>query len=302
MSNEQSERWYVQFDSQEVRLMTLDELDDAFQKGLVHEETYVIPVGATEWQTLGAILGGGDEGDEAVASDQSTDEVSSGDEPSSVVAGSVSVSVAAPVPALEAPARAAAPVSAWPPVASSNNNSLLPTPQSVVPLVQDVAPALDDDAAAFKPKKGKFAIVAALAAAALGGLGFAITRLDAPPAAESPSHAAALAPAPAPTYAELAKPSTPPEPAAAPTTPPASADTASPSNDSSSSASKGSLSEDMKAALLASDKERADNKKKGRSTKPAKAAVSRRASAKSSGGSNPIKSSGNAHDPLNGAL
>ena len=179
-----------------------------------------------------------------------------------------------------------------------------------MPVVQDVSVGgFDEDAAAFKPKKGKVAIFAAVALAAIGGLGFAITRLDTPPGAESTAHAAALAPAPAtpPTpYTEPAKPSTEPEPAAAAPAPatPSSDSATSSSKEEGSSASSGKLSEDMKAALLASDKDRAEAKKKGRATKVVKAAVTRRASSKSGsgGGSSPIKSGGNTHDPLNGSL
>lgn len=58
---ENDERWYVQFDSGEVRLMTLEELDGAFEAGEVHENTFVIQVGETKWQTLADVAGLNDE-------------------------------------------------------------------------------------------------------------------------------------------------------------------------------------------------------------------------------------------------
>lgn len=64
MQTETNERWYVQFDSGDVRLMSLDELAGAFEEGEVHENTFVIQVGETQWQTLAAVAGLSDEEDE----------------------------------------------------------------------------------------------------------------------------------------------------------------------------------------------------------------------------------------------
>ena len=60
---ETDERWYVQFDSGQVQLMTLEELDTAFEAGEVHENTFVIQVGETQWQTLADVAGLSDEED-----------------------------------------------------------------------------------------------------------------------------------------------------------------------------------------------------------------------------------------------
>ncbi|HWA75776.1 MAG TPA: hypothetical protein VG937_25745 [Polyangiaceae bacterium] len=62
---ETDERWYVQFDSGEVRLMTLEELDAAFEASEVHENTFVIQVGETKWQTLADVAGLSEEEEEA---------------------------------------------------------------------------------------------------------------------------------------------------------------------------------------------------------------------------------------------
>src|SRR5688572_28079952 len=54
---EQQEIWRVQLESGEVRAMTLDALDAAFDQGLVNERSKVLAPGATSWQRLGAIAG-----------------------------------------------------------------------------------------------------------------------------------------------------------------------------------------------------------------------------------------------------
>ena len=41
--------------------MTLDELDTAFNAGLIHENTFVMEVNGTEWQTLADVAGLNDE-------------------------------------------------------------------------------------------------------------------------------------------------------------------------------------------------------------------------------------------------
>ncbi len=49
--------WRVRFGADDVREMTLDQLDAAFQEGLVNEETMVLEHGATEWAKLGHVAG-----------------------------------------------------------------------------------------------------------------------------------------------------------------------------------------------------------------------------------------------------
>lgn len=318
MSNEQEERWYVQFDSEEVRLMTLEELDDAFQKGLVHEETYVIPVGASEWQTLGELLGMGGEEEAAEpapvpSAPAPTSARSMGSAPPAPSSVRPPGAVTGVMPAISPPVAAAgaqppafvsrwaaAPTSEWPPVAvaptkvDASSPSNLPSykpAQSVIPVVQDVTSA-DVDAAEFKPKKSRLVFVALGAAAAIGAIGVGIARLDAPPTAQAAQPPAAAA-APVPyTPPQPSPPSTPPTPATAaePTTPAPST----PSTDASSASANDRLSEDMKKALLAQDDDRSQ-KKKGRTK-----ATARRATSKSSAAASktPLKGGGSTHDPL----
>src|SRR6478752_2790812 len=66
-AHEDSEdRFYAQFDSREVELMTLDELAAAFEAGQIHANTFVCREGESEWLTLAEVAGLGEE-DEAEA-------------------------------------------------------------------------------------------------------------------------------------------------------------------------------------------------------------------------------------------
>src|SRR6187551_3417155 len=68
LDNENSEdRFYAQFDSREVELMTLDELAAAFEAGQIHANTFVCREGESEWLTLAEVAGLGDEEPEAEA-------------------------------------------------------------------------------------------------------------------------------------------------------------------------------------------------------------------------------------------
>src|SRR6266513_478514 len=49
--------WHVQLASGDVCLMTLDQLDDAFQTGVISENTYLWQEGATGWVTLREVAG-----------------------------------------------------------------------------------------------------------------------------------------------------------------------------------------------------------------------------------------------------
>src|SRR3954465_15788730 len=67
-SHEDSEdRFYAQFDSREVELMTLDELAAAFEAGQIHENTFVCREGESEWTTLAEVAGLGEEEEEEEA-------------------------------------------------------------------------------------------------------------------------------------------------------------------------------------------------------------------------------------------
>ncbi|HEY3664819.1 MAG TPA: DUF4339 domain-containing protein, partial [Polyangiaceae bacterium] len=58
---ETEDRFYAQFDSREVELMTLDELQSAFEAGRIHENTFVCREGDDQWLTLAEVAGLGEE-------------------------------------------------------------------------------------------------------------------------------------------------------------------------------------------------------------------------------------------------
>jgi GYF domain 2 len=64
---ETEDRFHAQFDSREVKLMTLDELAAAFEAGEIHENTFVCREGDSEWQTLAVVAGLGEEQEEEPA-------------------------------------------------------------------------------------------------------------------------------------------------------------------------------------------------------------------------------------------
>src|SRR6188768_1323880 len=68
--DEADDRYYTQVEAGDVRLFTLDQLDAAFNAGLIHENTYVCLEGDSQWQTLGEVAGLGQEEEAAPISAQ----------------------------------------------------------------------------------------------------------------------------------------------------------------------------------------------------------------------------------------
>jgi hypothetical protein len=208
--------WHVQVEGEGVKIWSLDQLDAAYKAGLVDDATFVFEDGASEWQTLGALLNG-DDGDD--------------DEPE-----------AAPAPPMHA---SVAPQSFGP--ASYTPQSLAPqafTPQSFAPtslMPQSTAPMVSDiddfeAPAQFRSKKRGFAIAGTVALLACGvavlGFKFGTTATAEPPPV------AAVAPPP------VAAP--PPPVAAAPIVNPAEA----------AAAAAQRLNDDQRKALMEADKAR----------------------------------------------
>ncbi len=132
--------WRVQLGSGEVRVMSVDALDDAFQAGTIDENTPVLAPGTATWSKLGEAAGLGGEGAE---------------EPAPVS----NVSSLAPIA-----------VDAYPTGPATR----------YVPPAEISLPDIDLDTldeGAFKPKKGRVYAGIAMAAAIAIGLGFAATRL-----------------------------------------------------------------------------------------------------------------------------
>lgn len=298
MSNDQQdERWHVQLDSKEVRLMTLEQLDEAFQHGLVHEHTYVIQVGSSSWQTLGEVAGLGEE--PQLAPSNGAPSVNAG----APIARAPGAGYQVPEQSQSVRPVARAAVGGWPPVtiapgqpaamavaASSMPPGYLHASHSVIPVVQSVGPSYDFGPADFKPRKSKLFVALGVGASALAAAVFALTRLDAPPTQ-------AEAPAAAPAVAAAAYIPTQPSNYSAPSTP-----TPSPlESENKGTNSTGSLSDETKKALLAKDNERSTSRK-SRVRATASHSTSSTPSSNSKKSAGPIRGGGNTYDPLNGKL
>jgi hypothetical protein len=148
--DETEDRYYTQVDAGDVRLFTLDQLDAAFNVGLIHENTYVCLEGDSSWVTLGDVAGLGDE------------------EP------------------ISAPQLIQAPVSHYSQYGAAASPSVLPVapysvapmimPASIRPVVNDLSFDDDFEMMAMRPKRRAGKIVAGLAVLALAGLGFAVVQ------------------------------------------------------------------------------------------------------------------------------
>jgi hypothetical protein len=290
--DEAEDRYYTQVDAGDVRLFTLDQLDAAFNAGLIHENTYVCMEGDSTWLTLAEVAGLGDEEPEPVSGPQ-------------------------PVPY-----RAAAPS----PVPTYSSPYYVPP--SIAPVTSDLSLALDDDDIEMMSMKRKRRwggkVAAVLTVGALGAFGFMVVQsggirgvklppelaklmgqqqsaaasLSLPKAESTPAikelpRPAAEAPKPEPVKAE--------EPKAADPLPPVAGDDKSGEKSGDKAKDGDRFSEEMKEALLNKDKKQA-SKQKGK--KAARAALS----AKHSSGGKPkaappgFKAGGSAYDPLNAKL
>jgi len=305
VQDEAEDRYYTQVEAGDVRLFTLDQLDAAFNAGLIHENTFVCLEGDSKWLTLGEVAGLGEEEEEAPVSAPQLVAA-----PVPQAAQNVFLQQA-PVPAAFAPQSYAAPSA---PIKSSVPYSVAPTvAPSLRPVVNDLA--LDDDdmeMMAMRRKRPLGKILAGVAVLALGGLGFAVVsgggiRLPKLADGVSQASAASLSGASVKTP-EAAKPApvTTPAPEAAKPEPPKEeakpAQTASDSETAEKKKSDDRFTEDMKAALLNKDKQQAatqKQKKAARGSVAAKFKGGGGAKAKSGGG---FKAGGSAYDPLNGKL
>jgi hypothetical protein len=287
--DETEDRYHTQIEAGDVRLFTLDQLDAAFNAGLIHENTYVCLEGGSDWLTLAEVAGLGDE------------------EP-----------VSAPVPVVVPVPRALAPAPAWGGVAASPRvipiASYSSAPYSVAPVTNDLSFDNDYEMMAMRPKRRAGKIVAGLAVLVLAGLAFAVVQsggiklpnlhLDSNVAQAS---AASL------SLSNL-KDSTP-KPAAAPVieTPKPEAvkveeakpEATTANADASAKKTDGRFSEEMKAALLNKDKlnkdkTQATGQKQKKAARGALATKKAGKAAKSSSGG--FKSGGSAYDPLNAKL
>ena len=303
--DETEDRYHTQIEAGDVRLFTLDQLDAAFNAGLIHENTYVCLEGDSQWLTLGEVAGLGDE-EEPVSAPH-------------LIAASV------PQP------RALTAVSPYGAYAASP--SVIPAaPYSVAPMVmpRSIAPvssdlSFDDDfeMMAMRPKRRLGKVVAGLAVLALGAAGFSVVQsggvrlpklpflnggqasaasLSMSSLNDSPATPKAQPPAPEPVKPEPPKAE---EPKPAETTLAATDTTkAADKTDADQGAKKSDdrFSEDMKAALLNKDKKQSATQKTKKAARTAVAAKQKAGGKAAKSGSTGFKSGGSAYDPLNGKL
>jgi hypothetical protein len=295
---ETEDRFYAQFDSREVELMTLDGLQAAFEAGRIHENTFVCREGDDQWLTLAEVAGLGDE-----------------PEPEPVV-------VAERRPPM--PQRRAEGVETRPPMperrpamntvpAQRFQNTVSPVvtsnPLSYAPVSSNIDYDLDDMALRPKRRWGRVLFAAAALTLVGGGAAFALGGGARSLGLTVPSMAS-LESAGNKTQASLTMDSIqtkPSEPAAAPVAPtpapePVARVAPAPVPSEAPAAAAPGLSDDMKQALLAQDKVHQTKhtaKVKARAAS-AGASVAHHGKAPSVGGG--FKTGGSAYDPLNGKL
>jgi GYF domain 2 len=313
MATEETEdRFYAQFDSREVELMTLDGLQAAFEAGRIHENTFVCREGDDQWLTLAEVAGLGDEPEpEPVVVAERRPPM-----PQRRVEG---VETRPPMPARRVegvetrpPMPERRPVMNTEPAQHRFQNTVAPVvtsnPLSYAPVSSNIDYDLYDLALRPKRRWGRVLFAAAALTLIGGGAAFALGGGARSLGLSVPSMAA-LESAGNKTQASLTLdniPTKPSEPAAAPVAPapePVAAVAAAPTPAASDApAAAPNLSDDMKQALLAQDKVHQTKhaaKVKARAAS-AETSVSHHGKAASVGGG--FKSGGSAYDPLNGKL
>jgi hypothetical protein len=288
--DETEDRYHTQVEAGDVRLFTLDQLDAAFNAGLIHENTYVCLEGSSDWLTLGEVAGLGEE------------------EPVSAP-----VPIVQPVPQVQqyaAPAYSG--IVASPSIASPSIAPYSAATYSVAPVTNDLSFDDDFEMMAMRPKRRLGKIVAGVAVLGLAGLGFAVVqsggiklpKLDgdvaqASAASLSLSKVDSTPSKPvAPPVVEAPKPEAPKAEEAKPDS--ASADAAKSDETTSTKKADDRFSEEMKAALLNKDQKQAAGTKQKKAARSAVAARKPAKAGKNAAGG--FKTGGSAYDPLNSKL
>ena len=286
--DETDDRYYTQVEAGDVRLFTLDQLDAAFNAGLIHENTYVCLEGDSQWLTLAEVAGLGDEEPEVV-------------------------SAPAPVPYYG--------VAASRSVAPSPYSSPYYVPPSIAPVTNDLSfDDSDADMMSMRPKRRLGKVVAGLAVMALGGLGFMVVQsgglkgLKLPMLDKALGQSATASMSLPKQESQAALSEIPRAPAEAPKPEPLKVEEPKPTDvttlatttdktdgkDKTDAKADERFSDEMKAALLNKDKKQSE-KVKGK--KAARAAVAaKRSTGKAKGAAGGFKTGGSAYDPLNGKL
>jgi hypothetical protein len=297
-SEETEDRFYAQFDSREVELMTLDGLQAAFEAGRIHENTFVCREGDDQWLTLAEVAGLGDEPEPETA-------VVAERRPPMPQRRAEAVETRPPMPARR-PAMNTVPAQRFQSTVSPVVSSV---PLSYAPVSSNIDYDLDE--LSLRPKRRWGRVLFAVAALTLVGGGAAFALGGARSLGLTVPSMAALESAGNKTQASLTldniqtKPADP-APVAAPAVPStpepvaAAAPTSAPASDAPSTAQ---LTDDMKQALLASDKVHQTKhaaKVKAHAASAGSASVAHHGKAPAVGGG--LKTGGSAYDPLNGKL
>jgi hypothetical protein len=303
--------WQVQLASGQVCRMTLELLDDAFQDGLISENTLIMQDGTSEWVTLREVAGLDSEDE----SESSTSETVVG-ATALLIDAAVAAQAVAAVPVQVAPVQApaavrpaeprpfmdpfappiqmapAAPATQMVPPASTQAAPFVfqgasqgagqmsfaippePLTRSTAPVAADID--FDLEAVNFGNKRSPAKWIIGIAAV-LGGLGFVAMNMNGTTESIPPAVAAPAAP---PAYESRPTPAAEPTPAAV-------------------VPAKAALSDDARKALLEADKARAAKAQQQRAAQPS------RGGGGSSGPrrkSDPFHKGGDKYDPLNASL
>ncbi|MEO7110407.1 MAG: hypothetical protein ABI183_08230 [Polyangiaceae bacterium] len=269
MSEARTDLWHVQLASGDLEVMTLDQLDDAFNSDRIDENVMVLQGGALKWSRLGEILGLDEEEEQPVNRAQA-------------------------LPAFASP------------LETANRQLVVPTPlflerpseeamtPSVRPMAYDVAssttafpdddfdPERMDEIASLRPSKKKFVVVGLAAGLLLAIAGVGLSKVAGSPAVDAAATNANI------SSAIVA----------------ASQPAASHPHDTSVSADSlpGSrLSDDQKKMLAGMDK-KLEDAQKAKAEAAAERASKRVTHGKFKKGKSGLKEGGDEHDPLNASL
>jgi hypothetical protein len=284
-----SDLWHVQLASGDVCLMTLDQLDDAFQTGVISENTYLWQEGATGWVTLREVAG--------LDADDSADEVADTATHQQhnpfVQADAISESVWPSAPAAVWPQES----STWPPQPAVANQMFAPTfapplqamgPHSTAPVVSPLNDMdFELDRVDFGKKKHPIRWMFAAALVGAAGFGAVKYKLVSIPFDMTPA-----------VNAAITNPVPPSEPVAAPTPQPPPTPVAAPPPEPTKA-----LPDDVKARLATADKALADKQKARQQQLQQRRAASPRSSrSRPSSGEKVFHKGGETGDPLDSAL
>lgn len=266
MSEARTDLWHVQLASGDLEVMTLDQLDDAFNSDRIDENVMVLQGGALKWSRLGEILGLDEEEEQPVNRAQA-------------------------LPAFASP------------LETANRQLVVPTPlflerpseeamtPSVRPMAYDVAssttafpdddfdPERMDEIASLRPSKKKFVVVGLAAGLLLAIAGVGLSKVAGSPAVDAAATNANI------SSAIVA----------------ASQPAASPPHDSADSLPGSRLSDDQKKMLAGMDK-KLEDAQKAKAEAAAERASKRVTHGKFKKGKSGLKEGGDEHDPLNASL